>query len=414
MSSPEVLQSLTEVEIGREIIGLVPHWYEAECGPEEYSIPVGTHTARFYNHCRLTPRLANLLERITVRTRELPLAYFVQLPSLTDVLLESLAIEWLRIHSGKTDWTTLLKYLETLARRTYENMPVTLNMIIRAGEGTGDITQPYFQKFLDRLASSPLSYLVVDPELRLIEYGEVDWTQIKRVSSRKFYPDALHPIHSVMEEDDLSAHLTVQGDFLVMNKAGGILAARRKRKWKLYDMETFKDSLSYCLGSCSVGANLFEVVFDLSLRRQGALLVYDPEHRIRDHILNPESIIFSGWRGEDELRSQLDCGQALIAPSIQDIAIGNGAGTLKKKRRLIELACADGAVVFDDERLLAVGALIRSHPNVGSQLGARTTAARSAYLWGGHPVKVSSDGDVTVYFKSTNGQQHCDGVMQFL
>jgi len=216
-----------------------------------------------------------------------------------------------------------------------------------------------------------------------------------------------------MEEGDLSAHLTLQGDFLVMNKAG-IVAARRKRKWKLYDMETLQDSFSYCLGSPSAGSNLFEVVFELSLRRQGALLVYDPEHQIRDHLLNPESIIFSGWQDEEQPRFGLDCGQALIAPSIQDIAIGRGVGILRKKRRLIELACADGAVVFDDDRLLAVGALIRSHPNVGSQLGARTTAARSAYLWGGHPVKVSSDGDVTVYFQSTDGQDHCDAVMYFL
>ena len=413
MSSLEVLQSMMEFEIGREIIGLVPHWYQSECGPVEYSIPIGSHTARFYNHCRLTQRLGELLERITAKTRELPLAYFVRLPCLTDVLLESFAIEWLHIHSGTTDWATLIKYLETLARRTYEKMPVTLNMIIRNGEGTGDITQPHFQKFLDRLATSPLSYLVVDPELRLIEYGEVDWTHIKRVSSCKFYPDALHPIYSVMEEGDLSAHLTLQGDFIVMNKEG-ILAARRRRKWKLYDVETFKDSLSYCLGSRSVGANLFEVVFDLSLRRQGAILVYDPEHRVREHILNPESIIFSGWQGEGLPWSGLDCGQALIAPSVQDIAIGRGVGTLRKKRRLIELACADGAVVFDDDRLLAVGALIRSHPNAGNQLGARTMAALSAYLWGGHPIKVSSDGDVSVYFRSTNGQKQCDAVIDFL
>ena len=202
MSSPDALLSLIEVEIGREIIGLVPHWYEAECGPVEYSIPIRSHVARFFNPCPLTPRLGDLVERIAARTRELPLEYFVRLPTLTDVLLESFALEWLRIHSATADWTTLLKYLETLARRTYENMPVTLNMIIRAGHGTGDITLPHHQKFLDCLATSPLSYLVVDPELRLIEYAEVEWSQIKRVSSCKFYPDALHPICSVMEEGD--------------------------------------------------------------------------------------------------------------------------------------------------------------------------------------------------------------------
>ena len=64
--------------------------------------------------------------------------------------------------------------------------------------------------------------------------------------------------------------------------------------------------------------------------------------------------------------------------------------------------------------LLAVGALIRSHPDAGSQLGARITAARSAYLWGAHPIAVSSDGDVTVHFQSRSGDRQCDAVMNFL
>ena len=100
--------------------------------------------------------------------------------------------------------------------------------------------------------------------------------------------------------------------------------------------------------------------------------------------------------------------------SIEGIAIGKKAGCIKKKRQLIELACIDGAIIFDDNNLLAVGALIRSHPDTGSQLGARITAARSAYLWGAHPIAVSSDGDVTVHFQSRSGDEHCDAVMNFL
>ena len=74
----------------------------------------------------------------------------------------------------------------------------------------------------------------------------------------------------------------------------------------------------------------------------------------------------------------------------------------------------DDVAVFDDERLLAIGALIRSHLEVGNQLGARATAARSAFLWGSRPIKVSSDGDVTVYFKSRGGDQECAATMNFL
>ncbi len=338
--------------------------------------------------------------------------HFIRLPGLIDVLLENFAIEWLRIHSNTIDWVRLIKYLETLARRTYENQPVSVNLLIREGEGTGDITEPGLQKFLDRLASSPFSYLTLDPDLRLIDYGEVDWGQVKTPGSYQFHPEFLQPIHSVMTDRDISAHLTAEGDVVIMNKAG-LLAARRRRKWKVYDVRTFKNSLAHCLGNRHVGGNLFEVVFDLSFRRQGALLIYDPEHCMREHILNTESLIASDWIADVEPALQ-DSGQALIARLLADTAVGKKAGSLRKKRRLIEMACVDGALIFDDDHLLAVGALIRSHPSVGNQFGARTTAARSAYLWGGHPIKVSSDGDVTVYFTSKDGESQCDSEMQFL
>ncbi len=83
---------------------------------------------------------------------------------------------------------------------------------------------------------------------------------------------------------------------------------------------------------------------------------------------------------------------------------------------IIVITAGNGRLIpqCNDEYLPAVGALIRSHPNVGSQLGARVTAARSAYLWGGQPIKVSSDGDVAVHFKSRNSGGECDALMNFL
>jgi hypothetical protein len=429
MTNPDALLSITETEIGREIIRLVPHWYEAAYGPQQFSIPVGSRSVRFCNHSRLTPALRTFLTRICARTQTLPLEHFVNLPGLIDVVLESFAIEWLQMHSPGTDWVRFIRYLESIARRTYENQPVALNLIIRQGRGSGDITRPYIQKFFDRLASSTFSYLAVDSDLRLIEYGEVGWSQVQASPSYKFHPEFLHPIHSVMDETDFSAHLTTGGDLIIMSKAG-LLATRRNRKWKIYDVRTFRNSLAYCLGSHYVGANLFEVVFDLSFRRQGSLLIYDPKHLIADHILNGESIIEDPRQGRSSARRgttgtskvaaagpippRAETGQKLIVDSIADISVGRRAGSLRRKRRLIEMSGVDGAVVFDDERLLAVGALIRSHPDVGNQLGARATAARAAFLWGGRPIKVSSDGDVTIHFKSRNGENECDAVMNFL
>ena len=330
-------------------------------GPEQYTVPMGGHTADL-QPCRLTPNLRALLSRISARTQSLPLEQFVNLPSLIDVLLESFAIDWLQMHSPTTDWVRFIKYLETLARRTYENQPVALEPGHPPREGLGDITRPHIQKFFDRLASSAFSYLAVDSDLRLIDYGEVEWSQIKAATSYKFHPEFLHPIHSVMEETDFSAHLTAGGDIIIMSKAG-LLATRRNRKWKIYDVRTFKNSLAYCLGSRYVGANLFEVVFDLSFRRQGSLLIYDPDYLVAEHILNPESIICDDYRrkavgdavpmpgttlaagtntGSSTRGTRSETGQSMIGEAIADISVGRKAGSLRRKRRLIEMSGVDG------------------------------------------------------------------------
>ncbi len=95
--------------------------------------------------------------------------------------------------------------------------------------------------------------------------------------------------------------------------------------------------------------------------------------------------------------------------------MGKKTGSLKRKRRLIEMACVDGAVIFDDNHLLAVGrpgafASQRGKPAWGPDQGRPLRVSSGA----AHPIKVSSDGDVTIYFRSRDGEQQCDAVMNFL
>jgi hypothetical protein len=404
---------MLEAEIAAEIIKLVPHWYQACCGPQRYSLTVGEHREYFFNHRKLTPALEEFFGHIQKRLRDLPVHYFETYPSLIDVFLESLAVEWLRLHRPQINWKKLVKYLEVLSLRTFENQPVALNLILRPGEGDGDITRAPLQKVFDQLASSPMTFLVVDPELRFMDYGEVAWSQCNARLAYKFYPEMLHPIHCCLQDGEISAHLTAQGDLVILGREG-LLAARRKRKWRVYDVRTFKNSLAQCLGKYDIGASIFEIVFDLSFLRYGALLVYDPEHKLRRHIRNEASILYSGWREKIQQPPVGVTAQDLIRRSVEHLAMGDGVEAMQWKRRLIELARVDGAVVFDDRNLLAVGAIIETHPEAGNQIGARTTAARSAYLWGAHPIKISADGEVTVYFTSRKGSEQCEAVMHFL
>ena len=242
MASTNLAQSLTEEEIGRELIRLVPQWYEAACGPEEYSILIGQTAASFFHHGCLTPNLAALLEKICTRARELQLERFPEFPGLIDILVESFAVEWLRLHAADTDWVRLINYLETVARRAAENLPVALTAPVQTGNELGDITHPRLQRFFDRLAASPFTftYLAVDADLQLIDYGSVEWSQVNNAASYNFYPEFLHPIRCAMNDDDLVAHVTSRGELIIMNKTG-VLATKRKRKWKIYDAPDFEN-----------------------------------------------------------------------------------------------------------------------------------------------------------------------------
>jgi hypothetical protein len=60
----------------------------------------------------------------------------------------------------------------------------------------------------------------------------------------------------------------------------------------------------------------------------------------------------------------------------------------------------DGALLFTGREILAVGAMIGTHAKAQQDIGARSTAARSALYWGGFPVKISADGEILIHFMS--------------
>ena len=283
-----------ETELGQEIIGLVPHWYKASCGPKVYSFSIGDHVVEFCNHFDLSPALQKFLQSINHLIDKLPVDRLAQRPGLVDVVLESIVIDWLQSHSAEIHWVYLIKYLSTLVQRTNENCAVSLNLVIKPGEGQDDISRPGMQKFVDHLASSAFVYLAIDANLKLLDYAEVSREQVGAIPSSAFVPTFLQPIHAVMGIDDYSAHVTPHGDVIIMNTLG-ILAARRQGRWKVFDVPAFRHSLLQCIGNEFVATNLLDVVLELSFTRKGALFIYDPRHRMRGHILNPESIVSARW-----------------------------------------------------------------------------------------------------------------------
>lgn len=388
--------------IGKHLASMVPQWYASQIGNNRYTIKVDSHDHHFYSARPLTPGLNAFLTLMNASLPHLVQTSLVQRPSFVSLLQEHYAIEWLASQASRINWRSAIDYLNRVAARTYENRQVSLNVVFSEGEGSDHIGKDKWQKIIDQLGASPFTYIRLSPAMKFLSYEQVSWNNIKD-STQCFYPPFLRPIHSILKKSEASAHVTNNGDIVIMDR-GGLLASKRKGSWKIYDVMSLRDCIADHVSDQWIGANLFEVIFDLSFRRHGALLVYDPKRKVLPRVANKDSIISN---------PNSKSGQRLIAPAIRNISLGSKGGAFNNRRLLAEVASVDGAVIFDQNEVLAFGAVIPPHKKVGSQLGARSTAARSAMYHGGVPIKISSDGEITLHFL-TNIEGEREDRIEFL
>ncbi|MCG5053683.1 MAG: hypothetical protein KA712_12035 [Myxococcales bacterium] len=302
------------------------------------------------------------------------------------------ALQWMKIKSADVEWPPLIAHLEELGTKTHENNPITRNYIVSpTKKGEHRITASSVVKAFSGLAGSGYTYFQIDNSLRLVDYREVLWSEVKEPEDYKLHPDFLHPFSSQLRHGEFSAHLTTRKDIVVMNDCG-LVASKRRTSWHLYDVLTFKNFIADVIDSYRVGCNLFDMVFDLSYRRHGALLIFDPEGAVAKNIANRGSLFSSGV--------EVDAPREILRHAVNGISLSSASLKARKKRLLLELASVDGAILFDERSVLGFGCIVQSHPSAGSHDGARTTAAHSAFLWGGKPFKISADGDITVLFHS--------------
>jgi DisA bacterial checkpoint controller nucleotide-binding len=398
---------LSEKDAIECVIDLVPNWYLADFGPVKLEIKLLSSTVTFFSHRTLTPELKALHGEIV---SSLPILYGnvkdIAKPTAIEIIQEYFAIFWLNERNNKIQWKKLLEYSSVMSLRTYENQNVTCNFVISEGTGSVDITSKELQKVIDPLATSPFTFIRINHDLSFIDYEEIMWSEVADTEEYKLNPEFLQPIKSKLQKNEFSLCLTNRGDIVVINKSG-LLAAKRKKKWKLYDALTFKNFIVDVVGSYRVGANLFEMLWDLSFKRHGALLVYDPNESVVTHVVNKGSVIHGS-------SNTLDMPRSMLVPSVRTIAMGQKEFPRRKKRLLLELASMDGALIFSEKHILAFGAMVETHKKADGEFGARSTAARSAFHWGGHPIKVSSDGEVTLYFTSKFAKNSCTASTDFL
>lgn len=400
---------MRESEIIDVAISTVPHWYKCDVGPFGYSLALNDVEVKFYSHRRKTPHLNQLYDFIQENLNSWGL-FLPELlsPSSIEEITEKIALKWLNIKAPGPNWNKLIVYLKKTQYRTYENSNVILNLVVKKAQGAKDITEYSLQKVLDPLASSDKTYMIVDEQLGYLGYEEISWAEVCDTAEYKFNPEFLQPFVSILKDNEYSAHLTIRRDIVILDK-GGILASCRKGRWRIYERSTFKNFFVDTLGDdYRVGCNIFEILFDLSYKRHGALLVYDPERKVLANISNKNSSITPGPRPYEGPHQ-------MIGQVINSIKMGDVLAQKRKKRLFLEVASIDGAVVFDRNEVMAFGAVIITNKAVTESIGARTAAAESAYHWGGVPIKISSDGDITIHFTSANDSgQKAHATLDFL
>lgn len=328
---------------------------------------------------------------------------------------KQISAKWLSMKGSisKEEWFKIYDFLEELQERTYENTPVGINLIIVQNEhGVVPLNKIPEKKIIDVLAESNYTYFKIDKNLNLINYLCINWNNTKDKEAYSSIPNFLQPYASVMNSGEFGITLTRTKDILIYNK-DGLLATKRKGHWTVYDNSKVKNIFREIVGegcisgiSYDISCNLFDLCWDLSYRRHGALIIVTSEEDLKDYIVNEESI----------LSSPKCCGiRKILNDRFKRISISN-RGDINDRAIINELASVDGAIIFSDNDglLKAFGSIIKTAPNVKDVGGARSTAAESAVQYKSFkPIKISSDGDITLYKKVFDKSKGVEDVLRF-
>ena len=164
---------------------------------------------------------------------------------------------------------------------------------------------------------------------------------------------------------------------------GQPLLVRRGEHWTAFPME-LTAAIAMMIGSGSVASLVARAAFTISAQPQGAILAVVDDPARLDGVVSPKDrydlrneIDVAGMRPETRLHHLIDAEQL-------------------DEETLVRLAGLDGATVVDGiGRLLAYGAIVTSTDS--QHEGARTAAAATLSETAQVVLKVSVDGDITVF-----------------
>lgn len=161
------------------------------------------------------------------------------------------------------------------------------------------------------------------------------------------------------------------------------LLVRRSEHWTAFPLE-LTASIENMIGGGSVAGLVAQAAFMISARPQGAILaIVDDADDLKGVVSAKDRYDQRAEIGRDEMRPETRLHHLIDAELLDD-------------ETLVRLAGLDGATVLDrDGRLLAYGAIVSSADS--EHEGARTAAAKTLSDHALVVLKVSVDGDITIF-----------------
>lgn len=301
-------------------------------------------------------------------------------------------------HRLKLPIPSVLAALHTMSEQSYENKALTFGCVLDPSK-TGSPEAAEFP--IDFLSSKKYKALsdgfrtayVVSTHGRVVAFVDLDRYGRPPLTEKHFFPDWAEPIARASRGGKCGIALSRQGDLLVFDE-GTLRFTYRYGRWQYWNhthlVNLLRDRARAqrvprpLLGRV-VGA-IYRAALDVSFRRSGGLFV------ILHNRKNLREIVRRGDALADPDRSETD-------REFDNVFKGHTIHSLPRSVT-VELASLDGAVVLENSgHILAYGAVLepkRSGKLRGTE-GSRTKAAIGASNYG-LAVKVSSDGDISIYF----------------
>lgn len=292
------------------------------------------------------------------------------------------------------DW---LASFRRLAEQSHENKSLVFGCIIDSSNKTAQTVDCDFPAdFLKKKKYRALSdgYKTA---YRISASGAVlGFSELQPVSAghHRYFPEWCEELAAESNGDQIGISLIRQGDILIFD-GGKLSFSYRLGRWQYWnhahivDLVTNAARVQHVKKKLLSGVvrSLYRAVLDTSFRRSGGLFVLLRRKK------NLREIVRIGDAIKDANRDQVDRAFDRAMKSLQLTQLARSV--------LSELAALDGAVVISNAgAVLAFGAVLEPNNRRGTHVdeGSRTKAARGASHYG-LALKVSSDGDITIFLE---------------